>query len=307
MQQVYQYVENWLGLSPEFQFKIYATAILILTVVLLRRFAHYLVNRFSKDVKSGYHLRRVISYVLVFFCFLFLFRVWFSDMESFATYFGLLSAGLAIALRDPIVNFAGWLFLMLWRPFEVGDRIQIGEFPGDVIDIGIFQFTINEIGQWAASEQSTGRIVHIPNAKVFSDVQANYTKGFEYIWNEIPVLITFESDWKKAKFILKDLIEEYSKDINYIANKKLRQASKKYMIVYRKLTPKVYLSVKGSGVELTLRYLVSPYKRRDSEEYLWEEILNRFALNEDLDFAYPTIRSYREHIEGKQADNNTKE
>ena len=56
-----------------------------------------------------------------------------------------------------------------------------------------------EIGNWVDADQNTGRIVHIPNGKIFTETLANYGKGFEYIFNEIPVLITFESDWKKAK------------------------------------------------------------------------------------------------------------
>ena len=66
----------------------------------------------------------------------------------------------------------------------------------------IFMFTLMEIGNWVDADQSTGRVIHIPNGKVFKEVLANYSKGFQYIWNEIPVLVTFESNWKKAKEIL---------------------------------------------------------------------------------------------------------
>ena len=69
-------------------------------------------------------------------------RVWFKGIESIATYLGLLSAGVAIALKDPITNITAWMFI-LWRsPFTVGDRIEIGKDAGDVIDVNIFKFTI---------------------------------------------------------------------------------------------------------------------------------------------------------------------
>ena len=94
----------------------------------------------------------------------------------------------------------------MWkRPFEVGDRIQIGDQKGDVIDQRIFMFTVLEIGNWVDADQSTGRVIHIPNGKIFLETLASYTKGFEYIWNEIPVQVTFESDWRKAKNILESL------------------------------------------------------------------------------------------------------
>jgi len=188
---------------------------------------------------------------------------------------------------------------LIWRPFEVGDRIQIGDTAGDVINLNIFQLTVNEIGGWVDSDQSTGRLIHVPNALVFSNRQANFTQGFDYIWNEIPVVVTFETNWEKAKKILTDIINEHSKGINLEARKELKKASKKYLLVYRKLTPKVYTDVKDSGICLTIRYLCSPYKRRGSTEAIWEKILKQFQLNSDIDLAYPTVRYYDNRTEGK--------
>src|SRR2546425_13182228 len=61
-------------------------------------------------------------------------RIWFAGFQSIATFLGLVSAGVAIALKDILVNLAGWVFLMWRRPFALGDRIQIGQHAGDVID-----------------------------------------------------------------------------------------------------------------------------------------------------------------------------
>jgi small-conductance mechanosensitive channel len=88
-------------------------------------------------------------------------RVWLKEFESVTTFLGIVSAGLAIAMKDPLVNVAGWLFILWRHPFKVGDRIQIGVHAGDVIEISIFQFTIMEIGNWVHADQRTGRIVHI--------------------------------------------------------------------------------------------------------------------------------------------------
>src|SRR5437667_7313058 len=75
-------------------------------------------------------------------------RMWFAGMRDLTTILGFISAGLAIALKDPVSNLAGWAFILWRRPFEVGDRVQIGPHAGDVIDLGLFQFTLNEIGAW---------------------------------------------------------------------------------------------------------------------------------------------------------------
>jgi len=90
----------------------------------------------------------------------------------------LLSAGIAIALKDVFVNLAGFIFIMWRQPLEVGHRIQIGEVAGDVVDIRPFQFTILEIGNWVDADQSTGRMIHIPNGKIFTENLANYHFGF---------------------------------------------------------------------------------------------------------------------------------
>jgi len=210
-----------------------------------------------------------------------------------------LSAGIAIALKDVVANFAGWLFIISRRPFSVGDRIQIGNYAGDVIDTRVFQFTLLEIGNWVNADQSTGRIVHIPNGMVLSEVLANYSKGFQYIWNEIPVLITFESNWKKAKKILQKIADKDAEQLSKAAEKRVKEASKKFMILYSKLTPIVYTSVQDSGVLLTIRYLCEPQRRRDSEQVIWEDILKEFTRNNDIDFAYPTQRFYNSKLEGE--------
>jgi small-conductance mechanosensitive channel len=203
-----------------------------------------------------------------------------------------LSAGLAIALKDPLTNMAGWIFINTRKPFQVGDRVQIGEHRGDVIDIRLFQFTLLEVGNWVDADQSTGRIIHIPNAIVFSKPQANYSRGFQYIWNEIPVLITFESNWKTAKSILEDIAIEHAEHLSKAAEKRIKEATKKYLITYTHLTPIVYTSVKESGVLLTLRYLCDPRKRRESQHAIWESILDQFESNPEIEFAYPTTRFY---------------
>src|SRR5205823_3735631 len=143
--------------------------------------------------------------------------------------------------------------------------------------LGLFQFTLNEIGAWVDADQSSGRIIHIPNGKVFSDPVANYNKGFRYIWNEVPVVVTFESDWKKAKQILGKIAIKHAEHLTAQAEQDLLAASQQYLINYRKLTPIVYTKVVNDGVQLTIRYLIEPRKRRGTEHAIWEEILTEFA------------------------------
>jgi small-conductance mechanosensitive channel len=195
---------------------------------------------------------------------------------------------------------AGWIFIMWRKPFSIGDRIQVGSYAGDVIDIRLFKFSLVEIGNWVDADQSTGRVIHLPNSLIISEVIANYTRAFEFIWNEIPVLVTFESNWQKAKKILLDIAEKHAAHMTGDAEKRIKEASKRYMIFFTALTPTVYTSVRDCGVLLTIRYLISPRNRRGSEQAIWEEILTAFAACTDIDFAYPTQRFYHNVLEGKE-------
>jgi small-conductance mechanosensitive channel len=225
--------------------------------------------------------------------------IWFRGFQSISTYLGLVSAGIAIALQTPLVNLAGWFFILWRKPFTVGDRIQIADVRGDVIDQRIFMFSLMEIGNWVGAEQSTGRVVHVPNGKIFSESLANYTAGFQYIWNEIPVLLTFESNWQRAKEILIEIAAKHGEGLTETAEAEIRNAAGKMMIYVGALTPIVYTTVKDSGVLLTIRYLCNPRRRRGTEQQIWEDILHAFHENQDIDFAYPTQRHYLNYLEGK--------
>jgi small-conductance mechanosensitive channel len=257
--------------------------------------------RGSRDPRVLYRWRKTVTYTTFVLAFMVVGRIWSTGFSSLSTFLGLLTAGLAIALQDPIVNLAGWLFILWRRPFAVGDRIQIGDHQGDVIDIRVFQSTILEIGNWVHADQSTGRVIHIPNGKVFRETQANFTQAFAYIWNEIPVLVTFESDWRRAKGLLEEIAVRHALHLSAAAEEEIRAAARQFMIFYTKLSPAVYTSVADSGVMLTVRYLCDPRQRRGTSQAIWEDVLDTFAACGDIDLAYPTYRYYDNVSEGKRA------
>jgi small-conductance mechanosensitive channel len=299
MNQFAEWLQRTIGIDAGTATKIEATLFVVLALWLLRRITLAIVWRRARDPALRYRWQKGTAYVTSPIGLFLVARIWFEGFESVATFLGLLSAGVAIALKDILVNLAGWVFLMWRRPFALGDRVQIGQHAGDVIDVGLFQFTLNEIGNWVQADQSTGRIMHIPNGKVLTEVIANYGEGFQYIWNEIPVLITFESDWEKAKQLLLDIVRRDSEEIARQAERSVRETSRKFMIFYTTLTPTVYTSVHESGVLLTLRYLCEPRRRRVTEQEIWEDILREFAKHEDIDLAYKTSRGFNNALEGK--------
>ncbi len=279
--------------------KLGLSILIILAIHILRLLVLKIVFKSTEDVKDRYFWRNGTKYFAVATGLIGLVFLWINEVGSVATFTGLVGAGLTITLKDPIVNMAGWVFIITRKPFKVGQRVQVGQHAGDVIDIRLFQFSINEIGNWVDADQSTGRIIHIPNGVVFTESQVNYDQGFSHIWNEIGVLVTFESNWKKAKTLLLEIVNEKEGDLTEQVRDSLRKSARKYLIFYQKLDPIVYTAIKDSGIMLSIRYLCKPQQRRGSENAIWEEILEVFAKNTDIDFAYPTQRIYYNPEEGK--------
>lgn len=282
----------------DFELRALETLALVLVLLLLRWVAGLLIRRNVADERTRYTWRKSTTYVLGVVATFLIARVWFEGVRSLATFLGLFAAGLAVALKDPVLNLAGWLFILSRRPFVVGDRIQLGRHSGDVVDQRIFEFTVLEIGNWVHADQSTGRIIHVPNGKVFTEPLANYTRGFPYIWNELEVTVTFESDWRAAKELLLEIVKTATEDLDD-AQREIRAASRLFLIHYGTLTPTVYTSVVRNGVRLTLRYLCRARARRGTAQALWESILDAFAARADIAFAYPTQRFYDRAREGK--------
>ena len=295
-------ISTYLGLEGHITEKILLSLLIILLAIIVKWITVGVLSRRLADVKEKYYWIRAAKYVISTLNIILLFFVWGSEFQSLATFIGLISAALTIALKDLFINMAGWIFILMRKPFQLGDRIQVGEHRGDVIDIRVFQFTINEIGNWVDADQSTGRIIHIPNGKVFTEPQANFSQGFSHIWHEINVLLTFESNWQKAKEILTEIVNEQASSLTKEAKKTLIEASKKYMIIYKQLTPIVYTKVKESGVQLSMRFLITPQRRRGAEEAIWEDVLKAFAKNEDINLAYPTQRIFYDAQKGSSAN-----
>lgn len=276
--------------------KLAVSAALVVGLLILRGFAVRVLRRqladVDKDLHTWFRARRVTTYVFTLLGIITLAWIWVDAFNAFPTYLGLVSAGIAVALADVVKDMAGWVYIVVRKPLRVGQRIEVKGVRGDVVDIRLLRFTLMEIGNWVHADQSTGRLIHVPNAVMFTEPIANYTEGSDFIWHEVPVLVTFESDWKAAKAIILDEIQAVAATTAQAAAASLRAMAHDYQVKLGTLTPIVYLTVQESGVLLTGRYLVSARHRRGSEEEVWEAILTRFSENSSLSLAYPTVRTY---------------
>lgn len=257
-----------------------------------------LLARRVRDHASRRFLVKTIDYILAIVALAVIAKIWIRSI-NIGTLLGLTAAGLVLALKEPVANLAGWLFILVRQPLRVGDRIQVGALAGDVVEIRLMMFTVLEIGNWIGGDQATGRAVHVPNSVVFTQPVANYMQAFRHIWHELEVHITYESDWKRAEEILLGILERHAADPRDEALRHPDERDAIYLRFFRELAPDVWLSVTRTSVRLSMRYLCDPRRRRASERAIWRDVLEAFAAEPRIALAYPTRRFYDNAAEGR--------
>jgi len=281
-----------LELTPD-MVKMIVSIGIVIVLYLLAGLIVRIINKKISNLKTRHSARKTTLYVTTLVVIAIIALIWIQNLRTVSVVISVIGAGLVVALQEPILSIAGWLLILTRRPFETGDRIEVGGVKGDVIDVRMFQTSLLEIGNWVKEDQSTGRVVHIPNSLIFKGQVYNYTKGFDFIWNEIKINVTFESNWKKAEEIMLKHAKKEAEKISSQVGGLIRKMSEQYLIYYEKLTPIVYVKVIDFGVELSLRYLTEAKMRRRTQDELCRIILDEFGKQRDVNFAYPTYRLVR--------------
>jgi small-conductance mechanosensitive channel len=297
-------IADWLNLTHT-QAQLVLSALWLAGLVVIRAAVLAIVKRRIEDTGVWYRTRKLLTYTTGLIGAIVVATLWVEG-SGIPTYIGFLTAGLAIALSDVLKNLAGWLYIVIRRPFRLGERIEVRGHKGDVVDIRAFRFTLFEIGtERVDAEQPTGRLLHMPNGTLFTEPVANYTEGFRHLWLEIPVLITFESDWEEAELLLSQVIEEVAPDRSEVAaGMELRKSADHYRIGLTMLDPVVFVTVRQSGILLTARVVAAVGRTRIMEQEIWKGFLRAIADRPDIELAYPTIRThFRGPIELHDSDN----
>jgi len=181
---------------------------------------------------------------------------------------GFLGMMLGWSLQQPVTGIAAWLMIIFKKPFKIGDRVVIAGITGDVTQITLTHVILNQVGGSISGEEKSGRGILIPNAILFQNVIINYTLEQEYMLDEVPVRLTFASDWEKAKEILISAATECTKEI----------------IEKTGSDPFIRAEFLEWGVLARLRYQTIPTKRQEISTEIIEVLLREFKKE------YPTIR-----------------
>src|ERR1700728_86843 len=248
-----------------------------------------LPRRFGR-ADARYKIRKLIVFsgyfsILLFLAFLFEDRL---GRLSFAL--GVAGAGVAVALQDVVASIAGAFSIGFSKLYTVGDRAQIGDTRGDVIDIGLMRTTLMETGNWVSKDLYNGRIVRIPNSAVLKGSVFNYSQGFQFIWDELKVVFTTTSDCKLATEMLLRVANEAIGEYLVEAQTSWKTMSDNYRSANPSLDPAVALVVNAGSLEFTVSYVVDYTKRVAMQDQLFTKIVEEVANSTvRLEWALPAF------------------
>ncbi len=265
-----------------------ASAIAFLLMLALNSAVSRLLQRRFHDSSRMHTLRMVLRNGILFVGSALILFIWIG-FGNFAVFIGILGAGIAFASQEVIGSFAGYLNIVTGNLYHIGDRVRIGDVVGDVMDITLLRTTLMEIGEWVKADQYTGRNVSVANRTVFASPVFNYTQHFHFLWDEITIPITYDSNWRRAGELMLEHGREYSSVLLAEAEAELRQMKEHYPLEETVVEPTLYVVMTDNWIEMTLRYVVEARKRRPVQAKLHRELLQHFEDEKEITVASATF------------------
>jgi hypothetical protein len=235
-----------------------------------------LPRRFGQ-ADARFRVRKLVAFsgyaaILLFLSILFEDRL---GRLSFAI--GVAGAGVAVALQDVLASIAGAFSIGFSKLYAIGDRVQIGDVRGDVIDIGLLRTTLLETGNWVSKDMYNGRVVRIPNSTVLKGTVFNYSQGFRFVWDEIKTVFTTSSDCQLAREMLLRVAKESIGEYLAEAQTSWKTISENFRSENPPLEPTVALAVNAASLEFTVDYVVDYTKRTVMKDRLFTKIVQEVA------------------------------
>lgn len=263
-----------------FEARIIATVSLIIGLILLRMVIHGIIARRTKDIYRRIVNRQISNYIVTLAGIAVIIPLWIDWFQSVFAVISVIAVAIVILTREMLVNILAHA-VIVWRAlFSVGDRVQIQDYIGDVVQIGPMYITLAEIGQKENDGDPTGRIIKLPNSLVLTNPIANFTRGLAVIWSEIRVEIEIGSDWKTARSILDQIGRKYSVQLSDADYESIMVSVEEALFTTSQ--PSTSVSVEDGKIVLRLRYSCRIDGRRESEARIWNDILERFSAESGI-------------------------
>lgn len=232
--------------------------------------------RHFRQADARYRVRKFVVFFGYGVGLLFLVTLFEDRLGSFTFALGIAGAGIVVALQDVIASFGGWFAIGASKLYSVGDRVQIGDTIGDVIDVSILRTTVLEVGNWVSKDLHSGRVARIPNYLVLKGPVFNFTQGVRFVWDEIKVTLTPQSDHTLARTMLLEIAQETVAEFMEEARHTWKGVTDNYRIENPDLEPMVALAV-GGCLEFTVSYIVDYAQRTVTKDRLFTKIADQIA------------------------------
>lgn len=200
-----------------------------------------------------------------------------TELGSLATFAGLITAGLAVAMQSVLVSVVGYFFLIGKYGIRVGDRVQVGSVTGEVIDLGLVRLHLMELSGQGGAMSPTGRVVAFANSIIFQSSGGLFKQipGINLAWHEITVRLPSGADAAALKTKLFDavsgVLKDYRDDI-------LRQTQEIQRTAQAHgsadAQPQVQLRFSAEGVDALVRYPVELMHAAEIDERVSREVLH---------------------------------
>ena len=249
------------------------------------------------DAERRHLYRKRVRYAVGVMVLTALIVMFIDRIRELGTLLGFVGAGVAIALREYLASVLAWFYILTQRNIALGSRIEVGSARGDVIDIGLFKLTLVEVRGDGLGEQSSGRVVTVPNYKVLMEPVYLLSGGAPYVWDEMDFLVTHESDWERARDVIEQIGREVTAPQQSEVDSGFRRLGDRYAFRPGITTPIVYVSIAESGIDLKLRYLTHVRQRRTTRDQISRRVLRLLRTDSAIQLAYPTTRSFRREID----------
>ena len=255
----------------------------------------FLAKKTISDNQRYYMANKIINFSNFFLITVVLLFSFLENVTYFVTVLGFASAGIAIAMKDLFMSALGWMVIVFGGSFHVGDRVKVfkgnHEYVGDIVDISFLRMTILEDVTLTTytTNRRAGRIIFIPNNYIFTELLANYTHGkIKTVWDGVDVMVTFDSNYKKAQHLVREIVKKYSKGYTEISRKQLNMLRSQYSLKNINVEPRVYTFMEEYGVKISCWYMTNSYATLTLRSNIYANILDALLAEDDIKLAYPT-------------------
>jgi small-conductance mechanosensitive channel len=218
------------------------------------------------------------------------------------------SAALIYVMQEPLLNLVGWMIVTVMGLYKLGDRIEMNNTRGYVVEITPMNTTLREFGGVMYGDSFTGRYVTVPNSHVLKSNVFNYTKDTPFVWDQVIVNVTHESDVKLAERVMLDVAEE---TVGPMMRENRAHLRSKYEFAdladYMAEEPKVGWSFGSSSIELTLLYFCPVFAKGSYRTRLVKRIYEKITAEPRIQFAYPRVQFMPPEMEREREAARAKE